>query len=204
MPTTWNVYGTADLNGDGIGDLLWENSSGSVAVWFMNGSSIASTASLGSVPSNWSIAGDDSNGEIYWRDTAGDLAILAGERIEHYGDRQPWQCAKQLEDHGLRRFQRRRRHRHSVARFHQRHGRDLVHDQLDDDQLDRNVARCRAAPTGASCRPATTTATAKSDIFWIDSSGNIAVWFMNGGTIASTAGYGNVGTTWNVQAVNAE
>ena len=41
----------------------------------MNGSSIASTASLGSVPSNWSIAGDDSNGEIYWRDTAGDLAI---------------------------------------------------------------------------------------------------------------------------------
>jgi hypothetical protein len=36
------------------------------------------------------------------------------------------------------------------------------------------------------------------------SSGNVAAWFMTGATIASTAGYGNVGTNWTVQALNAE
>ena len=43
-----------------------------------------------------------------------------------------------------------------------------------------------------------------SDILWTDASGNIAIWFMNGATIASTAALGNVGTTWTVQSLNAE
>jgi hypothetical protein len=43
-----------------------------------------------------------------------------------------------------------------------------------------------------------------SDILWIDGSGDVAVWFMNGATISSTAGYGSVGTTWVVQSLNAE
>jgi len=44
----------------------------------------------------------------------------------------------------------------------------------------------------------------KSDILWIDGTGNVAIWFMNGATIASTTGLGNVGTSWTVQATNAE
>jgi len=44
----------------------------------------------------------------------------------------------------------------------------------------------------------------KSDILWMDGSGNVAVWFMNGATIASIAGIGNVGTSRTVQAQNAE
>jgi hypothetical protein len=43
-----------------------------------------------------------------------------------------------------------------------------------------------------------------SDLLWRDSSGNTAMWFMNGTTIASTASVGNVPTTWTVQSVNAE
>ena len=42
-----------------------------------------------------------------------------------------------------------------------------------------------------------------SDILWVDGSGNIAIWFMNA-TIASTASLGNIGTSWTVQAQNAE
>jgi len=43
-----------------------------------------------------------------------------------------------------------------------------------------------------------------SDILWIDNTGNVAVWLMNGTTVASSAGLGNVGTTWSVQSTNAE
>jgi hypothetical protein len=44
----------------------------------------------------------------------------------------------------------------------------------------------------------------RSDILWIDNAGNVAIWFMNGAPISSTAGLGNVGTNWAVQAQNAE
>ena len=43
-----------------------------------------------------------------------------------------------------------------------------------------------------------------SDILWLDNLGNVAIWFMNGATVSSVSNYGNVGTTWNVQALNAD
>jgi hypothetical protein len=44
----------------------------------------------------------------------------------------------------------------------------------------------------------------KSDLLWRNGNGDIAMWFMNGTTISSTGGVGNVATTWVVQSVNAE
>src|SRR5262249_14351221 len=43
-----------------------------------------------------------------------------------------------------------------------------------------------------------------SDILWIDNTGNVVVWFMNNGQIASSASLGNVGTTWGVRGLNSE
>ena len=43
-----------------------------------------------------------------------------------------------------------------------------------------------------------------SDLLWRDSLGNTAIWFMNGTTVASTGGLGNIPTNWIVQSVNAE
>jgi ribosomal protein S7 len=34
-------------------------------------------------------------------------------------------------------------------------------------------------------------------------SGNLAVWFMNGGQVISSAGLGNVGPSWSVQSLSA-
>ena len=38
----------------------------------------------------------------------------------------------------------------------------------------------------------------QGDLLWRDSSGNIAVWLMNGATVMSSAALGNVPTTWMV------
>jgi hypothetical protein len=35
--TRWRIVGTADFNGDGRTDLLWQHDLGYVAIWFMNG-----------------------------------------------------------------------------------------------------------------------------------------------------------------------
>jgi hypothetical protein len=43
----------------------------------------------------------------------------------------------------------------------------------------------------------------KSDILLLDAAGDLAVWLMNGAAVSSSLGIGNVGTTWQVQNVNA-
>ena len=44
-----------DYNGDGMSDLLWRDNRGNTAMWFMNGTTIASTAFVGNIPTNWTV-----------------------------------------------------------------------------------------------------------------------------------------------------
>jgi ELWxxDGT repeat protein len=46
---------TGDFDGDGKSDLLWQNSSGEVAVWELNGTSVLSGASLGNPGTGWHV-----------------------------------------------------------------------------------------------------------------------------------------------------
>jgi hypothetical protein len=43
----------------------------------------------------------------------------------------------------------------------------------------------------------------KSDLLWRDNLGHTAIWFMNGVTVASTAGVGNIPTAWTLQTANS-
>jgi hypothetical protein len=56
-PTTWSIVETGDFNGDGKSDILWHDTSGNVAIWFMNGTRVASAAGVGNVATAWSIQG---------------------------------------------------------------------------------------------------------------------------------------------------
>jgi hypothetical protein len=73
------------VRGQGVAN---DSQSGTVAIWFLNGTPVQSTASLGAVPSTWSIVqtGDyDGNGttDILWEDNGGNLAIwyMSGSTI---------------------------------------------------------------------------------------------------------------------------
>ena len=69
------MSGTGDLHGDGKGDLLWRDSTtGTVAVWFMNGAAVSSTANFGAIPGNWTILGDGYS-SILWRDSANEQRL---------------------------------------------------------------------------------------------------------------------------------
>jgi len=82
-PAGWHVVGSADLNGDGKPDLLFQDSStGQLAVWYMNGAS-ASGASLltPTPPSGWRAVGlADLNGDgkpdiVFQNNSSGQLAV---------------------------------------------------------------------------------------------------------------------------------
>ncbi|MDH3505306.1 MAG: FG-GAP-like repeat-containing protein, partial [Nitrospirota bacterium] len=71
-----------DLNGDGKADLVWHNTkTGQMAVWLLNGASLATSAFLGQLSTEWALSGvDDLNGDdkadVVWRhDTSGAVAV---------------------------------------------------------------------------------------------------------------------------------
>jgi hypothetical protein len=70
----------SDFNGDGISDILWQNTDGAVGTWLMNGTTPTSEQTVGSSPSSWSIAGvgdfnGDGDADILWRNTNGQVGV---------------------------------------------------------------------------------------------------------------------------------
>ena len=82
-----------DLNGDGKADLLWRHKgNGAIAVWLMNGATIASTAFLGSVPAEWEVeqvadVNGDGKADVVWQHANGTVAVwlMNGTVIESIG-----------------------------------------------------------------------------------------------------------------------
>jgi len=204
VPNTWTVKGTGDMNGDGIGDLLWQDSAGDLAVWFMNASTTTSTASLGTVApsSTWSIIGS-STGSILWRDSAGDLALwqVNGSTVQSSAlgaVPSNWvvYALGDFDGDGNPDILFRDSSSGTVAIWF-----------LNGSGNVQSTASIGLVPTSTTWQITETgdfNGDGISDILWTDGSGNLAIWFMNGSTISSTASLGNVGTSWQVQAQNAE
>jgi FG-GAP repeat len=55
VPLTWSMAQTGDFDGDGKSDLLWRDTTGNTAIWFMNGVTVASTADVGNIPTTWTL-----------------------------------------------------------------------------------------------------------------------------------------------------
>jgi hypothetical protein len=55
MPRNWSIVQTGDYNGDGFADILWEDSTGDLKVWFMQGATVAKTQTLGNIGAKWTV-----------------------------------------------------------------------------------------------------------------------------------------------------
>ncbi|HWO85196.1 MAG TPA: VCBS repeat-containing protein, partial [Stellaceae bacterium] len=66
-------------------DILWQNDSGEVAIWELNGTSVIASASVGNPGPSWhAVATGDFNGDgisdILFQNSNGEIAILGYER----------------------------------------------------------------------------------------------------------------------------
>ena len=65
---------------DGMVDILWLETTGEVAIWLMNGTTVLSGTSIMNVSTEWTPAGNgDFNGDgktdVLWRHTGGNVAM---------------------------------------------------------------------------------------------------------------------------------
>ena len=55
VPLNWSIVQTGDYNGDGFSDILWEDNTGNLKAWFMQGTTVAKTQTLGNIGSKWTV-----------------------------------------------------------------------------------------------------------------------------------------------------
>ena len=56
---SWHAIGTGDFDGDGKSDILFQNTSGQVAIWLMNGATPTTEALAGANPGpSWHAIGE--------------------------------------------------------------------------------------------------------------------------------------------------
>ena len=87
VPTSWQVVGTGDFNGDGRDDILWRNTDGTVSNWLgtaSGGFTPNDTNAARFVPTSWTVVGTgDFNGDgrddILWRNDNGQLSNWLGQ-----------------------------------------------------------------------------------------------------------------------------
>jgi len=94
VPTSWTMVGIGDFNGDGLSDLLWRGTDGTLTDWLGTGSGGFSSnwnQFVTVVPTNWSIAATgDYNGDgiddILWRSTDGTVTDWLGTSTGSFVD----------------------------------------------------------------------------------------------------------------------
>jgi hypothetical protein len=171
----------------------------------MNGSQITSTQFLAKLPAGWVIAGTDRRAAIFLRNTVtGDVGVwvLQGTKIAQGVDLGPvsmnWTIA-------------------GIGDFDGNGSSDILFTDTAGDvgiwlmETDPNLVKILSTKVLGTVPPQWSVAqtgdysgNGKADILWIDNTGNVAAWMMNGTTISSVLNYGNIGTTFAIQSLNSE
>jgi phospholipase/lecithinase/hemolysin len=191
---------THDFDGNAKSDILWRQNDGVLAMWLMNGPAVASSASVGAVPTAWHVVAQrdfngDSRADIVWRHDNGDLAIwfmngptvvgsLAGLNVPP-----TWQIV-------------------GTGDFNADHRADLLWRDgsgntamyLIDNGIIGSASYGVIPPSWSVRATSDFDGDGKADILWHDSSGAVALWFMFGTTVQSTAAIANVPPPWSIVA----
>src|SRR6185437_9872481 len=77
---SWTEAGSGDFNGDGHSDILWQDASGQIAIWNMNGTNVIGGGSLANPGPSWKAVGTgdfnaDGAADILFQNTNGQAAI---------------------------------------------------------------------------------------------------------------------------------
>jgi hypothetical protein len=217
VASAWSVAGTGDFNGDGDGDILWRNTTtGDVTIWLMNGTTIFQATDFANVPvaSGWTIAGTgDFNGDgktdILWRNTTtGDVSIwlMNGTTIIQTVDfanvpvASGWTIAGTGDFNG---------DGYADILWSNTSTGDVAIWLMNSTTLLQasDFANVPVASGWTIAETGDFYGAGYSDILWRNTTtGDVAIWQMNGTTISQANDFANVsaGSGWTIQGLNAD
>jgi predicted small secreted protein len=200
---------THDFNGDHLSDIAWRDTSGNLAIWEMNGTSILNQATsfVGNVPGNWSIVGNgdyngDGKSDIAWHDTTGNVAIwemngtaVLNQATSFVGNVPgTWAIVGTGDFNG---------DGNSDIVWRDGSGNVAIWEMNGTTILNQSTSFIgNVAGNWSIVGNGDYNGDGKSDILWHDTSGNVAIWEMNGTTVLNqaTSFVGNVPGTWAIVA----
>jgi Ca2+-binding RTX toxin-like protein len=191
------------FDGDSLGDILWQNTDGTPAVWLMNGTSVLSTGpALYNPGPSWQVRtsadfNGDGKGDILWQNTDGTPAVwlMNGTNVATYGVSLP----------------------NPGASWHVRDAADFNGDGKADILWDHDSGSAgvwlmngnSVAQTGGALSmsagwharaAADFDGDGRADILWQHDNGTPAVWLMDGMNVISTGqALTNPGASWHVK-----
>ncbi len=199
LPSGFSVVGQRDFDGDGKTDILWEDTSGNVSIWFLNGTQVASAAGVANVPTNWSVAGtgdfnNDGKADILWRDTSGNVAIwlMNGSQVSSsvFVANVPttWSIVGtgDFNSDGM-----------TDILWRDNSGNVAIW-LMNGGKVSSSAVVASVPTTWSIVGTGDFNGDGKTDILWRDVSGNLAIWMMNGGQVSLSVFVANVPTSWSV------
>ena len=188
---------THDFNGDGKSDIAWRDTSGNLAAWLMNGGAVLQSAGLGAVPSSFSIIGQhdfngDGKADVLWRDSSGNVsmwlmngaAVGSAAAVGNLTSNWTLSGTGDLNGDGKGDLLWRDSNTGTVAVWFM-----------------NGATIASTASFGALPSTWTIVGDANGEILWRDSSGDIALWGVQGGQVTSSSGLGTVTGNFVVQGV---
>ena len=185
--------------------ILWQNTTGEVVRWFMNGGAIAASSDFGAVPSGWTVQGvgdfiGNGNADILWRNTTGDVVIWYMNAGTHVSSADLGVVPSSWTIQG-------------TADFNGDGTPDILWRNANGDVVvwlmgtpPYQVGKiASSADLGVVPSAWTIQGTGdfngdgKTDILWRNANGDVVTWLMNGGAIAASADLGVIPSTWSIR-----
>ncbi len=202
---SWSIASTSDFDGNGSTDVLWRQSSGALALWSMNGSTVTSSNAVTSQgnavapDASWSVAGTgdfggDGKADILWRQSSGALAlwqmngasISSSNAVTYQGNAvapdASWSVAGVADFNGDAKADLLWRNANGALALWQMDGATLSSSNMVTSQ--GNVIAPDASWSIAGIGDFNSDGSA--DILWRQSGGSLAIWLMNGSTVQSS------------------
>jgi hypothetical protein len=202
-----------DTSGDGVSDIIWRHTGGTVAVWLMKNAQLFQNGNTAIVDTSWSIVGQrdfdhDGKADLLWRHTSGAVAIWLMNGISiineppfspyPVGNVDPsWTVVGTGDFDGA--------NNPGLGGILWRHNSGDIAVWLMD--AHRVPADGPIRQIGTLGNPGGTWSVAgvadfngdhNADVLWRDGSGNVAIWFMNGVNLLSTVVIGSPTTDWTI------
>ena len=202
---SWSIADSSDFNGDGSTDVLWRQSSGSLSLWSMNGSTVTSSNAVTSQgnavapDASWSVAGTgdfggDGKADILWRQSSGALAlwqmngssISSSNAVTYQGNvvapDASWSVAGVADFNGDAKADLLWRSANGALALWQMNGATLSSSSTVTSQGNAIAPDASWSVAGVG----DFNSDGSADILWRQSGGSLAIWLMNGATVQSS------------------